>query len=352
MYSYYYATPSLHPDEENLVFFACTGVHFNDRRVEYRFLFAADDPAKAEAEFQSSQLYDALPPEMFTATNVQVMWLVNGFYDLCTYKRAITDTWFLRLSASISLYFFLNATVRGPFMPFYARQVPWWEPFLLLLDDTTSMVGPYLNCEVAPHIQTLAFLLDREGLEVAKRTWFCPSSEVRHSEAARARWIAKTEVGLSRNLVAAGRSFSTLLASHLGVDGARLKSDESCNLRNPTFYHNYFGTYPNPYEVIFFKCGGDISRGHAMPDHAVSSLQLYTEAVTKTWTHSVARERFSSSRRRLTQAPCPAPVPDKNAFCMDSLWVIRGDWHIIDHAIVRSKVRVLGSLKLVCYSSR
>lgn len=173
----------------------------------------------------------------------------------------------------------------------------------------------------------------------------------RHNEAARARWIAKNEVGLSRNLVAAGRSFSALLASHIRVDGARLKTDESCNLRNPTFYHNYFGTYPNPYEVIFFKCGGDISRAHAMPDHAVSSLQLYTEAIAKTWTHSVARERFIT-RRGLTQAPCPAPVPERNAFCMDTLWVIRGDWHISDHSTVRSKVRVLGSLKLVLYSSR
>lgn len=271
IYSYYQAIPPLASDEENLVFFANTGVYGNDARVLYLFVVACD----AERDVCEDTFRKSLPTTVFLASNVHVVWVPNGLYDLCNYKTAFQLPLFKDLATKVSRFFLLNASVRGPFLPLYNAKMPWWAPFLTLMDETVSLVGPYLNCEIAPHIQSFALLIDSKGLEIAEKTWYCPSKKVRSDMGARIKWVADTEVALSRRLLEHGRSFKTLLAAFYGVEGGQLGRSIRCDMKNPTLHDNYFGAHPHPYEVIFYKSGGDVLREKAMPSHESATSSVH-----------------------------------------------------------------------------
>ena len=284
IYSYYYSNPPLHPDEENLLFFSHHGIYYDDPRVTYLLLFATDDIPISMAEFGESRLAKGLPKRWFYATNVHVSWVTNGIYDLCNYKNAFSRPLFRQLAAKATFFFFLNATVRGPFLPLYLRHLPWWVPFFDLMTESVSLVGPYVNCEIAPHVQSFAFLLDRSGLNIAKLTWQCPSPAVRTDPQLRMKWIGENEVALSRNIIKANRSFKVLLAAFYGIDGRKLGTSEPCVMANPTYKTQYFESHPTPYEVIFYKCGGDIHRGQGIPSISSHLLEIYTDAAQRTKT--------------------------------------------------------------------
>ena len=71
----------------------------------------------------------------------------------------------------------VNASVRGPFLPFYSRMC-WTDAFLSDLSDKVKMVGTTFNCVTGqnPHLQTMVVALDEVGYELGRPIMGCPQS--------------------------------------------------------------------------------------------------------------------------------------------------------------------------------
>ena len=56
-------------------------------------------------------------------------------------------------------------------------------------NERVVAVGPYMNCEIHPHIQSFFIALDNRGIEVLKDTWRCQKFYEDKTD-----WILNTEV--------------------------------------------------------------------------------------------------------------------------------------------------------------
>ncbi|KIY96554.1 hypothetical protein MNEG_11409, partial [Monoraphidium neglectum] len=159
-------------------------------------------------------------------------------------------------------FFFINSSVRGPFMPPYARGLLHWaEPFLSRLDASVKLVGPTISCEGTPldgdvkgvwrrnpHVQSYVVAMDSVGLKLL-------IDDGRVFQCHRDRWntIYYSELGSSAAVLDAGYNIGCLMARYQGVDW-RDKRNWGCNERlTATSEHSLDGVSVDPLEVMFVK---------------------------------------------------------------------------------------------------
>lgn len=193
VYSYFLNETILEEDTKNLNFFLKLGVYQNVSSVDYIFLVASEKPE--ERAEQSKELFSLVS----NAYNVHIKQIDNsGIYDLCNYLRLISSPEFDELTQkkNTTHVFFINATLRGPFMPLYVAPEPWWNPFLrqMAASPHTVLVGSYMSCELRPHIQTMNLFMDLRGISIAKSHWNCPSEQIKTNWDMRKKWIVDNEV--------------------------------------------------------------------------------------------------------------------------------------------------------------
>jgi hypothetical protein len=113
--------------------------------------------------------------------------------DLCANVDMLKSEFFKKNEHLFFYYFFINSSVRGPFLPNYYLR-PWWDMFIDMFEahDNTVAVGPYMSCEGSPHIQSFLIVVDRRGLQFMKEVWRCPRLD--EIESKRMLWIYDTEV--------------------------------------------------------------------------------------------------------------------------------------------------------------
>jgi hypothetical protein len=154
--------------------------------------------------------------------------------DLCANVDNMKKQFWINNEKLFKYFFFINSSVRGPFLPTYYLK-PWWEMFLDLFDKYTNAVafGPYLSCEFGPHIQSFMIGLDRRGLAIMKQVYRCPVGE--EAKSGRMNWIIDTEVRLGKSILEAGYEMRSLLSIYAGMDGSKEGIKKSnCVQWNPT----------------------------------------------------------------------------------------------------------------------
>jgi hypothetical protein len=131
------------------------------------------------------------------------------------------------------LFVFINASVRGPYLPSYARgRLHWTDPFASRLGGAgpagdVRMVGPTVSCEGSPlggnatgrdwrrlpHVQTYAWAVGRQGLSDLLRDGTVLRCH-------RDRWdaIYFGELGASAAVLRAGGNLAAMMARYQGVD--------------------------------------------------------------------------------------------------------------------------------------
>eukprot|EP00195_Chlamydomonas_chlamydogama_P010072 CAMPEP_0202914022 /NCGR_PEP_ID=MMETSP1392-20130828/62019_1 /ASSEMBLY_ACC=CAM_ASM_000868 /TAXON_ID=225041 /ORGANISM="Chlamydomonas chlamydogama, Strain SAG 11-48b" /LENGTH=431 /DNA_ID=CAMNT_0049605511 /DNA_START=282 /DNA_END=1577 /DNA_ORIENTATION=- len=159
-------------------------------------------------------------------------------------------------------FFFMNCSVRGPFLPAYARgTVHWTQPFIYRLNDDVKLVGPTISCEGSPltdegvgkwrrnpHVQSYAVATDRVGLKLLledDKVFQCHDS----------RWAAiyYSELGSSAAVLSAGYNIDCFMTRYQSVDW-RDQANWECNQRfNPMGENYYDGITLDPLEVMFVK---------------------------------------------------------------------------------------------------
>ena len=135
----------------NLRFFIRHGVH-PSQPADYYFILQ-----KVNKTSVNESILPSLPP------NAHYIQHENECYDFGTFG------WFLSqniTNTTLYKYFiFMNSSVRGPFLPpYFPDDLMWWFTiFTRLLTNEVKLVGPTINCEVNPHVQSYVLVTDQVG---------------------------------------------------------------------------------------------------------------------------------------------------------------------------------------------
>lgn len=159
-------------------------------------------------------------------------------------------------------FFFMNCSVRGPFLPAYVKSlIHWTEPFTRRLSDTVKFVGPTISCEGSPlngdmrgkwrrnpHVQSYVVATDMVGLQVLiddGKVFQC------HND----RWntIYHSELGSSAAILKAGYNLDCFMTRYQGVNW-RDRRNWDCNQRYSCQGERFYdGITLDPLEVMFVK---------------------------------------------------------------------------------------------------
>ena len=186
-------------------------------------------------------------------SNVRVIYRENKGYDFAAWGHGLS-----LISDNLDSYkyfIFANPSSRGPFVisGFYSiAHQHWVELFTRHLQGDTHLVGPTINCEQGPHVQSyfMAMTITALRLALANETIFISGETRKFIDV-----IQQSEIGLSRLLLSRGLNIASLLMLHAGHD-FRYSLPSACSDRdNPTAFYGPLSIL-NPLEVVFWKRDG------------------------------------------------------------------------------------------------
>ncbi|EMF08375.1 uncharacterized protein SEPMUDRAFT_54429, partial [Sphaerulina musiva SO2202] len=183
--------------------------------------------------------------------NVRIVERENRCFDLGGYKETLEAN--MTLVNAYKRFMFINASLRGPFLPPWAAKTCWSDAYWDKLDARTKIVGMTWNCanghdDFPPHVQSMIFAFDRETLQKLL---------LPHLKCYENMWSAvhEGEVQITPVILAAGYDAFAMegrFASHAGTTKKNTTAFlEWCD----DVLHSgmYQGSSLHPYETIFAK---------------------------------------------------------------------------------------------------
>jgi len=169
--------------------------------------------------------------------------------------------------------FFINSSVRGPFLPPYLKNS--WTDFLLgQFQPDVGMVGisictlkesfrhsiSYQECfgGIPPysHVQTMVYVLPRSVLEeIIAKGFYREERDISKSLA-----IENYEIHLSQLILQQGKNLRCLLPEFNAIDYRLpyLNPNPTSTIGDPNEVLGYFGRSVHPYEILFVKSNRDL----------------------------------------------------------------------------------------------
>jgi hypothetical protein len=200
--------------------------------------------------------------------NIKVIYRDNIGYDFSAYGEALKTN-------DIELYkyfFFINTSVRGPFLPDYVI-MSWTVPFKKLLKDDVKLVGTTINLtedflssnghevfygkkKYYIHIQSQMFATDLECLKLLiSKGIFDLFTENNFLKI-----IILREIGMSQHVLNNNWNISCILPEYQNIDYRTLNVDfNPTSIKGEMNYKDcYFNRTLHPYEAIFIKTNRDL----------------------------------------------------------------------------------------------
>lgn len=217
----------------------------------------------------------------------------NVCYDWGSYGWAIdrVDGW-----TRYRRYFFVNSSVRGPFVPAYSRRT-WTDAMAAMLNARVKLAGSTISCENGPHVQSYAVVTDVIGLAVMR------DAGVFVCRQTLADVIKRSELEASKAILTAGYSIDSLMARYAGVDWTDPKNWRCNGQKNPTQALGNAGVSVSPMEVMFVK----------VKDRYV---HLYR------WTNALEAVAYAATPD-VNQGPLPSSAVNQSRACFDALYYMR-----------------------------
>lgn len=217
-------------------------------------------------------------------------------------------------------YVFLNAGVRGPFLPAYwPKSRSWTRVYLDKLSPSVKLVGNSIVCLpesdlcvkggpgitpnpdcYGPKVEGYAWATDQVGLQV-----LLDRETVFQSHPDKVSAILNGEYGMNIAIFKAGYTIDSLLLAYQGVDWTN-RSNWGCNdNEHPSRSGTYFGVTQHPLETVFVKVewvhdDGTIDK--IMPNF----VDAYTDFQKLGWARSSAAAGATASGRELSRAVLPS----------------------------------------------
>lgn len=212
--------------------------------------------------------------------------LINEGFDLSPYDNI----------------FFINSSVRGPFVPPYFSQ-PWFESFLDQMHIDVGIVGSsictlkedfrhsinyqarYGGNPPYSHVQTMAYVLRKEALaKLITEGFYGEDRDVSKSLA-----IENYEIHLSQLVLKQGLNLRCLLPEFNDINYRlpHINPNPTSTVGDPNEVLGYFGRSVHPYEAIFIKTNRD----------------LYTDAYLDRLTYSMLQAKRSNISEVILASP-------------------------------------------------
>jgi hypothetical protein len=200
--------------------------------------------------------------------NITIIHRENKGYDFGAYSYAIKQ-----LKSKYDYYFFINTSVRGPYLDKYKNSKNWTECFIDLFNKKDiKLVGTSINIypfnifedynlktiykknKPFTHIQSMVFCIDNEYFEFLKTHNFFNEDELNNCNNIEY-VIAYKEFGLTQLALMNGWNINSILPKYKNIDYRKIKKDFNKSSLNgdPYFKNAYFGKTIDKYDAIFLK---------------------------------------------------------------------------------------------------
>ena len=219
----YYETPDTRP---NLQFFVSHALHANAK-----FVFILNGETDAEVLLPTNE------------SNVYFIKRNNTCFDLGAYAEILKSN-DSALIKQHKRFIMINASIRGPFLPFWSRDC-WSDAYLDKLNDEVKLVGMTMNCrpDLPRHVQSMILATDSVGLD----TLLTPDGiDNCPQDMNQAVWF---ETRLTSLIKANGYTVSVMMAMGNSYEGWV----DVCANGDITVTGAYDGTNIHPYETMFVK---------------------------------------------------------------------------------------------------
>lgn len=236
--------------------------------------------------------------------NVRYCFTAPKKSDFGGYAQLINE--WLNLDAYANI-FFINSSVRGPFIPPYHQQA-WYAGFLEQMQGDVGMVGisicilkedfrhsinyqaRYGGHPPYSHIQTMAYVLRREVLTQLILDGFY--REDRDSTKTLA--IEDYEIHLSQLVLKLGWNLRCLLPEFNSIDYrlSHANPNPTSTVGDPNEVLGYFGRSAHPYETIFVKTNRDLYTAAYLDRLSYSMLKGVAPRLSKGLSDSLAIQDF------------------------------------------------------------
>jgi hypothetical protein len=223
-----------------------------------------------------------------SSSNIKIIKRENVGYDFGAYSDALKQI-------NIKLYdyfFFINTSVRGPFIHEKERlHVKWTDPFIKLFKKDVALVGTTINIlEVTDphiiksmyldlliekgftspftHVQSQFFVFNKKSLKfLIDKKFFEQTSEQNFIK-----FIALREVLMSQLILKNGWNINCMLPKYQGLDYRKVEHDiNKTSVDGDPYYPGaYFGNSIEPYDVMFIKTNRNVS-----PDKVIQLTDQY-----------------------------------------------------------------------------
>jgi hypothetical protein len=196
--------------------------------------------------------------------NIKVLYRKNEDYDFGAYNDGLET---ININ-KYNYYFFINTSVRGPFIPSYVK-MKWYEPFINLFIGDVKLVGTSINIldkdtnesqafynktnfiKPYTHVQTQMFAVTQECLQFLISSKIFSNNDYNNwSE-----FIAIKEILMSQLVLKNNWNISCIIPEYQNIDYRKLNNDVnfSSNHGDPNYSNCCFGRTVHPYESIFIK---------------------------------------------------------------------------------------------------
>ncbi len=226
----------------NLEFFVRHGVSAS-RPIDYYFILQ---------KVNNTPVDESRLPRL--PSNAHYLQHENECYDIGTFG------WFFSqniVNTTLYKYFiFMNSSIRGPFfVPYFATEdTSWFEIFTKRITDEIKLVGPTINCEQMPHVQSYLMVTDEVGLSIL----ISNTSEIFRCHLNYHDAVWNGEMAASQMLLRANYQIASLQSKYQGVD-FRKPENRACNGGGSPIYEDGAIDHINhdPFELIFVKFKGN-----------------------------------------------------------------------------------------------
>jgi hypothetical protein len=192
-----------------------------------------------------------LPP------NVRMVYRKNKGFDFGGFAHGLS----LISPDHYDYFFFMNSSVRGPYLYPHEDVSSWSDKFIQLFQGDVHLVGCTINmCTIPPkkdgtavlhHVQSYFFVLDRPALDLLQPTIFTTLTMSMKQT------ISEKEIGMSQRILKHGWNISCTAKKYQGYDYRQVQHNLNLSSRfhggDPCYPDAYFGDTLDAREVVFIK---------------------------------------------------------------------------------------------------
>jgi hypothetical protein len=203
------------------------------------------------------------------SNNIKIIRRKNAGFDFGAWSHCIKNY----IKKSYDYYIFLNTSVKGP----YPENIEWLKIFLDLFKTDTGnvkLVGTSINVldnfEIFQnsantykelynydgpytHVQSMFFILDKEGFDLLDREKFFDDEEELNNNKDIDYIILNKEIKMSQIILRNGYNINAILSKYKDIDYTKITKNFNPSASDPYNKDTYFGNTITKDEVIFFK---------------------------------------------------------------------------------------------------